>query len=135
MKIWKTSPQTIGFCIDYNVARFFGWLFEHSNNENSCIKCLTCFSFFKRKVLFFLKKFNEEVSSNKKYYVATMMAVVPNISYVFSHYDSHRLHANVHFSAIEKYMQSMKTDPYIIHMVPDIKQKVFQMRYQEGQVY
>ena len=29
----------------------------------------------------------------------------------------------------------MKTDPSIIYMVPDHKQNVWQMRYQEGQIY
>ena len=85
--------------------------------------------------MIFLKNINEELSSNKNDDVATIMDAVTKLSYAVSHYASHRLRSNVHFYAIEKYMQSMKTDPYIIHMVPDIKQKVFQMRYQEGQVY
>ena len=33
---------------------------EHSHKESSCIKCLTCFSFFKRIVLPFLENVNEE---------------------------------------------------------------------------
>ena len=50
------------------------------------------------------------------------MDAVPKVSYTISHYDSHCLCVNVQFSAIEKIMQSMKTDPSIIHMVPDHKQ-------------
>ena len=49
---------------------------------------------------------------------------MPKLSYAVTHYASHRLHANLHFSAVEKIMQSMKTDPYIIYMVPDHKQKI-----------
>ena len=102
---------------------------EHSHKGNSCIKCLTCFSFFKRKVLPFLKNINEEVSSYNKDEFLIMMAAVTNLSYEVSQYASHRLHANVQFSAIENIMQSMKTDPSIIYMVPDHKQRVLQMRY------
>ena len=76
-----------------------------------------------------MKNVNVEVSSNNKDEVAIMIAVVPKISYVISHYSSHRLRANVQFSAIEKYMQSMKIDPPIIYMVPDHKQNVLQMKY------
>ena len=54
---------------------------KHSHKENSCVKCLTCFSFFKRKVLLFLKVFDEELSSNNKYEVATMMDAVTNLAY------------------------------------------------------
>ena len=75
---------------------------EYSQKENFCIKCLTYFSFFKRKVLPFLEKLNEEVSSNKKDEVATMMAAVPMPSYAISHYASHSLRANVQFYAIAK---------------------------------
>ena len=82
----------------------------------------------------FLKNTNEEVSSNNRYEVATVMDAVPKLSYVVSHYGSHCLHANVQFSAIEKIMQSSKTDPSIIYMVPHHQQKVLQMRYQEVQV-
>ena len=32
---------------------------EHSHQENSCIKCLTCFSFFQNKVLPFLNNIND----------------------------------------------------------------------------
>ena len=84
---------------------------EHSHQENSCIKCLTCFSFFNRNVFPLLKNVNEEVSSNKKDEVATMVAAVPNISYAVTHYASHFLCANVQFSAIEKIMQSTRIDP------------------------
>ena len=63
-----------------------------------------------------------------------MMAEVPKLSYAVLHYASHLLSANVQFSAIEKIMQSIKTNPSIIYMVPDHKQNVLQMRYQEGQV-
>ena len=62
------------------------------------------------------------------------MDAVPKVSYTISHYDSHCLCVNVQFSAIEKIMQSMKIDPYIICMVPDHKQKNLQMRYREVQV-
>ena len=82
----------------------------------------------------FLKNVNEEVSSNNKDEVATTMATVPKLSYAVSHYASHSLRAIVQYFAIEKIMQSMKTDPSIIYMVPDHKQKVLQMLYQEGPV-
>ena len=75
---------------------------KHSHKNNSHIKCLTCFSFSERKVLPFLKIFNEEVCSNNKDEVATMMASVPKLSYAVSHYAPHCLFANVQFSAIEK---------------------------------
>ena len=52
-----------------------------------------------------------------------MMAEVPKLSYTVSHYASHLLCENVKFSAIEKNMQSMKTDLSIIYIVPDHKQK------------
>ena len=51
------------------------------------------------------------------------MAEEPKLSYAVSHYASHRLRVNVQFSATEKNMQSMKTDPSITYMVPDQKQK------------
>ena len=63
-----------------------------------------------------------------------MIYAVPKISNAFTHYASHTLYANVQFSDIETNMQSMKTDTFIIYMVPYHKQKVFQMRYQEGKV-
>ena len=49
-----------------------------------------------------LKNVNEEVCSDKKYEVATMMDAVLKISYSVLHYASHRLRTNVQFSAIEK---------------------------------
>ena len=91
---------------------------KHSHKENACIMCLTCFSFFKKTFLTFLKNGNEEVSSNHKDDVATMVAAVPKLSYAVSHYASHHLFSNVQFPDIEKIMQSMKIDPSIIYMVP-----------------
>ena len=88
------------------------------HQENSCITCLTCFSFFKSKVLLLLNNGNYELSSNKKDEVATIMAAVPNLSDTATHHASHRLCSNVQFYAIEKIMQSMKTYPSIIYMVP-----------------
>ena len=96
---------------------------EHSHKQNPCIKCLTYFSFFKRKVFPFLKNANEEISLNNRDEVATMMDAVPNISYEVSHCTSHRLRTNVHFFAIEEIIQSMKTYLSIIYMIPYHKQK------------
>ena len=62
------------------------------------------------------------------------MAAVPKLSYAVSHYASHLLCVNLDFSAIENFMQSMKTDPSIIYMVPDYNQKVLQTRYWEEKV-
>ena len=56
------------------------------------------------------------------------MSAVPNMSDMVSHYDSHFPLANVQFLAIEKIMQSIKVDPFIIYMVPDHKQNVFQIK-------
>ena len=50
-----------------------------------------------------------------------MMSAVSKIAYAVSNYTSHRLRANVNFSAREKSIQSMKTYPSIIYMVPDHK--------------
>ena len=50
-----------------------------------------------------------------------MMAVVKKLLYEVTHYASRSLHANVQFSDIEKVMQSMKTGPFIICMVPGHK--------------
>ena len=83
------------------------------------------FLIFQENFFAFLENFNEEVSSNIKYEVATMMAAVTNILYAVSYYASYFLHANVQVSAIENIMQSMKTDPPIIYMVPDHKQNVW----------
>ena len=63
-----------------------------------------------------------------------MMAAVPKLSYSVSHYASHLLYVNLYFSAIENFMQSIKTDPSIIYMVPDYNQKVLQKIYWEGKV-
>ena len=71
---------------------------EHSHKENSYIKCLTCFSFFKKSFAF-PENINEEVYSNNKDEVATMTAEFPNLSYAVSHYDSHHLRDNVQFYA------------------------------------
>ena len=81
------------------------------------------FLIFQEKSFAFPENFNEEVSSNNKDEVATMMAAVPKLSYTFLHYASHRLRTNIQFSAIEKNIQSIKTDPSIIYMVPEYKQK------------
>ena len=42
-----------------------------------------------------------------------MMDAVPKLSKSVANYDSHCIRANAKFSAIEKNMQSIKTDPYI----------------------
>ena len=62
------------------------------------------------------------------------MDAVPKPSYAVSHYASHCLRASMKFYAIEKNMQSMKTDPSIIYMVPYHKKRVLQIIYMEGQV-
>ena len=62
------------------------------------------------------------------------MDVGPKLSDVVTHYASHRLSTNVQFNAIEKNMQSIKTYPSIIYMIPYLKQRVLQMRYCEVQV-
>ena len=53
----------------------------------------------------FLNNVNDEVSSNRRDEVATMIAAMPNISDAVTRYASHRLCANVQFSAIEKIKQ------------------------------
>ena len=92
------------------------------------------FLIFQEIFLPFLKNVNEEVSPYNKDEVATMMAAMPNLLYAVSHYASHCQRTKVQFSAIEKNMQSTKTDPSIIYMDPDHKQKVLQMIYWEGWV-
>ena len=77
----------------------------------------------------FLESVNEEVSSNNRDEVATMMDAVPKRSYVVSHYASHLLRANVQFYAIEKNIQSMKTYPSVIYMVTEHKRIKLHMRY------
>ena len=111
MVIWKTSLQKLDIDKLHCCTFALGGIFEHSHKEIFCIKCLTCFLFFKIKVLPFLDNSNKEVSSNKKDEVVTMVAVVPKLSYVVSHYASHRLRENVQFSDIKKNIQSIKTDP------------------------
>ena len=66
-----------------------------------------------------LNNVNEEVSSDTKDEVETMISEVPKLSYAVSHYASHCLRANMQFSAIEKNIQSMKKYLSIIYMVPD----------------
>ena len=56
------------------------------------------------------------------------MDAVAKLSYSVSHHALHLLRINVHFSTIEKNIQSMKIDPSIIYMVQDHKQKVLKMR-------
>ena len=97
--------------------------YKHSHQENSCIKCLTSFMFFKRKVIPFLNYVGENVSSSHKKEVATVMAAVSKLSYAVTRYASHRLHANVQFYAIEKIIQLMKTDQSVIYMILDHRQK------------
>ena len=64
------------------------------------------------------KNINNEVSSNHKDEVATMMAVAIKLSDAVTHYASHHLCANVQSSAIDKNMQSMKIYLSIIYMGP-----------------
>ena len=64
-----------------------------------------------------------------------MMAEVPKISDAVTHYSSHRLHANVHFSAIETIIQSIKTYQSIIYIITEHKQNILQMRYCKIQVH
>ena len=52
-----------------------------------------------------------------------MMAAVPKLLDAVTHYASHCLCANVHFSDIEKIMLSIKTDQSIIYMIPYHKPK------------
>ena len=117
----KQSDNDILHCCTFAL----GGKCENSRQENSCIKCLTCFSFVQNKMLPFLNNVNYEVSSNDKYEVVSMIYAVPKISNAFTHYASHTLCANVQFSDIETNMHSMKTDPPIVYMVPYHKQKVF----------
>ena len=79
--------------------------------------------------------FYDELSSNGKGEVASMMEEVPKLSTYITHYDSHCLRANVQFPTIEKNMQSMKTDPYVVYMCTYQNKEVIHMRYSEGQVY
>ena len=115
----------------------FGDKYKNSNQENSYIMCLTCFYFFQNKVFPFL------IMLMTKYFLITWMIffhdgfspVVPNISNSVTHYSLHRICANVQFSSVEKFVQSTKTYPSIVYMVPDHNQEVFHMRYHEGHIY
>ena len=98
----EKRPQQLDIYQLHSCKFALGGYCEHSHKENSCIKCLTCFSFFKRKVLPFLENVNEEVSQNNKGEVVTMMDAVTNLSYAISHNASHCLCANVQFSDIER---------------------------------
>ena len=85
-----------------------GGKWEHSHQENSRIKCLTCFYFFHNKVFPFLNNVNDEVSSNHKDEVESRMAAAPKLSNDSTHYASHCLRANVQFAAIEKLCSQRK---------------------------
>ena len=65
-------------------------------------------SHFQKKILPFLENVNEEVSSNNKDEVETMIPAVPKISYSVTQYDSHCLRTNVQFSAMEKLCSQWK---------------------------
>ena len=69
-------------------------------------------------MLSFLNNVNDEVFSNHKIEVETIMIAVQNLSDAVTHYSSHCLSANVQFSDIENNMQSIKINPSIISMVP-----------------
>ena len=71
-----------------------------------------------------LNNVNVEVSSNENDEVDSRMAVAIRLSNDVTHYASHCQCANVQFSTIEKFMQSMKIDPFIFYMVPYHNQKV-----------
>ena len=107
---------------------------ENSHQENSCIKCLTCFSFIQNKVLPLLNNVNYEVSSNDKYEIVSVISAVPKLSNAVTHYAPHTLCDNVQFSDIKTNMKSMKTDPPIVYMVLYHKQKVLHMSNREGHV-
>ena len=59
---------------------------------------------------------------------------VPKVSKSVAHYVSHRLRANAQFYEIDTIMQSMRTEPYIIYMVPDYNKNAIHMSFCEGQV-
>ena len=59
---------------------------------------------------------------------------MPKISDAVTHYSSHRIRANVQLSAKETIVQSIKTDQFIIYIIPDHKQNILQMRYRYIQV-
>ena len=66
----------------------------------------------------FLRNSNDAVSSNDRYDVDIMTAVVPKLSNYVTHYASHSLRENFQFAAIYEIMQSMKTEPSVVYMVP-----------------
>ena len=108
--------------------------FKNEQKENSCNSCLNCLYFSQNKVFPFLRNVNNAVSYNDKDEVETMKNAIPNISNSTTHYASQCLCAKVQFSKIDAIMQSMKTKPSILYMVPYHKQKVLHMRFCKGQV-
>ena len=60
------------------------------------------FLIFQEKSFRIPEKVNEEVSSNKKYEVATMIVAAPKLSYAVSKYASDHVRSIVQFYAIEK---------------------------------
>ena len=113
--------------IDHTVALLRWVVIVNTVTKNILHYVFNLFLIFVEKSFAFPENVNEEVSSNNKDKFATMMAAMPKISYAVSHYDSHHLRSNVQFSAIETIMQSIKTEPSIIYLVPDHKKN--QMRY------
>ena len=55
----------------------------------------TCYLFFKSKVLTLINTFNDELSTNQRDEVATMIALVPKLSDAVTHYSSRRLCVNM----------------------------------------
>ena len=90
------------------------------------------FSFLHNKVFTLLNNVNDELYSNDKDEVVSMIDSVHKLSNFVTHYASHRLRANVQFSTIEN-IKSMKTYLSIVYMVPEHKKKVLQMNYCEVQ--
>ena len=88
----------------------------------------------RNKVLPFRNNINDEVYSNDKDEVVSMVVAVPKQSNAITHYALYLLRANVQFSAIETLIKSMKTDPSVVYMVPYHEKKVSQMSYLELQV-
>ena len=78
-----------------------GWL-QTQSSRKILYYVFNLFLIFKMKVLPLLNNVNDEVSSNHKDEVSTMMTAVPNQSYAVTHYASHHRRSNVQFSAIEK---------------------------------
>ena len=92
------------------------------------------FLVLQEKSYYFPGNVDKDVSSNHKKEVETMITAVPKLSDAVTNYASHFLRENLQFSAIEKNMQTMKTDQSIVYMIPYHKQNVLHMRYWEGQV-